>query len=112
MAKAYAPPAGYEYEYPEDWHNWQEHDEKYTKRLRQWCKDNTTSRSELVGETIQFPIADGYAVYMVFQTSPLELIHVPTGDAWQADACTIRGLRLKDVKERLALNKKLKSLFG
>jgi hypothetical protein len=115
MAKAYSPPAGYEYHY--DYSNFDrdactKSEEDYIERLRKYCKDNTDSRSNLVGETIEFQVADGYAVYMIFTTSPLQLIHVPIVDAYQVDACTIRGLRVKDIKDKLKWKKKMKSMFS
>lgn len=36
-----------------------------------------------VGEVIRFPVADGYAMYMVASLSPVELVELALGDAWQ-----------------------------
>lgn len=54
---------------------------------------------EVVGAIIQFPRADGYAMYRVASAKPLKLQHLPYGDAWHADPAMIRGLRLADVEK-------------
>lgn len=110
MAKVFASPI--KYDYPDDWKNWQEHDEKYMKELKDFVLTNTKSKNGYIGETIRFPIADGYAIYMVANTKPLEVIHVPTGDAWQADPILLRGLRVSDVKERINMDKEIAKIFS
>lgn len=119
MAKAFAPPKGYDFDFKFDFDGsddtfkkFDEACEKYVKRLRKFCKKHSDSNSPLVGETIKTPKADGYAVYMVFRTKPLQIIHVPIGDAWHADPVWIRGLRLKDVKEMVENEKALAKMFG
>ena len=47
--------------------------------------------------TIRIPVADGAAVYIVRSLKPAKLQHVWAGDAWHADAATIRGLRPQDI---------------
>ena len=115
MATAFAPPEGYDFEY--DFRNfdpeaYDKANNEYIERLRKFCKDHTDSNSNLVGETVKTGSGDGYAVYMVFRTKPLQIIHVPIGDAWHADECWIRGLRVKDVKQMVESDKKLKGIFG
>jgi hypothetical protein len=113
MAKAYAPPKGYDYE-PDygNWQDWQKHENAYIKRLRSFCKKNSDSKNPLVGEIIKTPMADSYAFYMVYRTKPLELIHVPIGDAWHADNIWLRGLRLADVKKMVENEKAIAKLFS
>jgi len=108
MAKIYAPPAGLEYncDYSKDW---QKQENKYLDKLRKYCKQHTDSKSALVGETFRIPMADSYALYMVFRTKPLELIHVPTGDAWDAPDYQTRGIRLQDIKEQVEFDKYIES---
>lgn len=68
---------------------------------------------EYVGGLIQFPYADGYAIYRVVSIEPrVVLQHVPFGDAWQADPSTIRGLRAADVRARVDRQRAGRSLFG
>jgi hypothetical protein len=63
----------------------------------------------LVGEIIRFPMADGYAEYMVAATTPLELIHIPLGDAW--DFQYAHRLTKKDVEDKIKNQKALEELF-
>jgi hypothetical protein len=121
MAKVYSVPeelpepdwSEYEVDGHFDHGKWQQVDEAYLERLREWCKSNSrTPRSELVGETIHFPVADGQATYMVLSTRPLELLHVRLGDGYAADPILERGLRTSDVRERVAQKRKLAELFG
>lgn len=67
---------------------------------------------EVVGALIQFPHADGYAIYRVASAKPLKLQHIPYGDAWHADASTIRGLRLADVQSMVGRSRMLRSMFA
>ena len=75
-------------------------------------KDVLTKRKptqKLVGEIIRFPAADGYAEYMVASTTPLELVHIPLGDAW--DFQYAHRLTKKDVEEKIKNQKALEELF-
>ncbi len=66
---------------------------------------------EVQGFLVNFPQGDGYACYRVKSAKPLTLEHVPFGDAWQADAITIRGLRLQDVLYRQKADAQLRKMF-
>ena len=110
MAKIYAPPAEigeFKCNYDKDW---QKQEDTYIEKLRQYCKKHTDSKNALVGVIFRIPIADGYAQYMVFRTKPLEMIHVPTGDAWDAPDYQTRGVRLSDVKEQVKFDNYIKGL--
>ena len=75
-------------------------------------KDMLTKRKptqKLVGEIIQFPTADSYAQYMVASMTPLELVHIPLGDAW--DFQYAHRLTKKDVEEKIKNQKALEELF-
>lgn len=52
------------------------------------------------GEVVAFQIADGHALYVVADTSPLTLWHVPKGDGYQIRGAHLRGLRKQDVKPK------------
>lgn len=64
------------------------------------------------GGLIRFPVADGYAIYLVISSSPLVLQHVPTGDAWRISDAHMRGLKLKDVQAMLLRNLAFAKIFG
>ncbi len=74
--------------------------------------DFTNPKADLTGAVVKFPIADGYAVYVVSKNSPLTVQHVPFGDAWQIYAPTIRGLNRADILEQLRRRKAVRDLFG
>jgi hypothetical protein len=86
---------------------------EFRKQMKQWCIDRMARANvtqEGVGETIQFPVADGYAEYIVAATKPLELIHLPIWDAYQFQYA--HRLTKKDVLDRIKGNKALNKLFG
>ena len=62
-----------------------------------------------VGEVVQFPCADSYAQYMVASMRPLELVHVPLGDAW--DYPYIERLTATDIQNKIDQTKALAKLF-
>lgn len=59
----------------------QKAEEEWEEKLRTWCKKN--SNDDLAGEIVKEPVADGQAMYMVFTTKPVKLIHLPFGDAYE-----------------------------
>lgn len=109
MAKIYGIPAElekiFEPDYSASFDKWQKQEENAVESLRKWCKEFTTSKNPLVGEIFRIPMGDGYANYMVFQTKPLEMIHIPVGDAWSAPEYQTRGVNLQDVKNQVNANK-------
>lgn len=66
----------------------------------------------LVGEVVRFPKADGYAQYLVWSARPLQLVHLPIGDAWQISAAEARGLRLSDIEQKVNQRRSLKAIFA
>ena len=115
MATIYGPPSevgDFEFDYSssDGYEAYDKAVEDYLTRLAAWCRDNGSG--ELVGETISFPVADGKAVYMVYRERPCALIHVPIGDAYQADAILERGIRLADVREHVRREKAIRTLFS
>lgn len=64
---------------------------------------------EYTGETIKFPVADGYAFYMVASTKPLSVVHVPLYDAWEFEY--IERLTKKDVIDKIKQQKAIDELF-
>lgn len=119
MAEVYTTPKGFRdppsYEaldtMQESYEALREAENEWLAELVEWCKSNTDSRSELIGETIRFPRGDGFAQYMVFRTNPLTLLHIPLGDAWDLPDYQMRGLRVKDVKELVRQDRALGDLF-
>lgn len=65
--------------------------------------------TSVVGYLWATPRGDGMAIYRVKSESPLTLEHVPYGDAWDALAETIRGLRLSDIRREIDFERSWKS---
>ena len=79
-------------------------EEKWLEELKAQLRAKDSG--DLVGEEINWPRADGYARYVIVKQSPLTLGHLELGDAWHADAATIRGFRLKDAKTEVAMRRR------
>lgn len=97
MAKIYSIPD--EVKAPKlDFNNvkaWQEDEKRFMSEIEAFVKNYNPNGGEHIGKTIQFPVADSYAVYMVASMKPLELIHLPIGDAWHFEIAS--SLRASDV---------------
>lgn len=68
---------------------------------------------KLTGNVVRFPIADGYAQYMVAE-SPKKtvLIHLPIHDAWNIPEAHARGLLKSDIAYMVERDAKFRDLFG
>lgn len=113
MAKVYAPPQSipqpdYTIVTQKSFEEYEKAIKEYLKKLKEWCKKRKP-RGQLVGEIIRFPVADGHAEYMVASLSPLELIHIPLGDAWHFQ--WIGKINSKDVRQMIESEKALIKLF-
>lgn len=89
--------------YDHELRDWTEQNRRYEAALKE-AADAARAKSpgDMVGETLRWQVADGYAVYMVVKQKPLTVAHVNEGDGYQVDPIMIRGLRLSDVRERVA----------
>jgi hypothetical protein len=87
-----------------DIEEYQEKCEQYKKDLRKFVLDRKTGKN--VGEIVQFPVADGYAEYMIASMRPLELIHLETNDAWEFQY--IHLLTAKEINEKISFEKSLR----
>ena len=78
---------------------------KYAKKFKDYCVKHGSGKYK--GETVQFPVADGYAIYYVFQCSPMELIHYDEGDAWEYQF--IERLNKSDIVQQIEFDKEFNS---
>ena len=104
MAKVYSAPIGIEppqIDYRGDFRDYENKCREYEERLSAEARRYRPS-NPLVGKILSFPIADGSARYVVWNTKPFELVHIATFDAYEISAAEARGLRLSDVKLQLA----------
>lgn len=110
MGKIYSPPASM----PVPEFNWEDIEayeaanNKFIEDLRAFCKSRKNEKH--VGEVIQFPVADGYAQYMVASLSPVELIHLPLWDAWEFEYAS--RLTKKDIIDKIEQRKALDKFFS
>lgn len=56
-------------------------EDEWEEKLRTWCKEH--SKDKLASKIVKEPVADGQAMYMVFNTKPVQLIHIPFGDSYE-----------------------------
>lgn len=116
MAKIYSVPDGITV--PEiSFTNFKEYEKQcneFKEKLREFVKKRKPFEEygdEFVGEIIRFPVADGYAEYMVSSSKgPVELIHLPLMDAWEFQYA--HRLTSKDVREKVAQQKAIEKHFG
>ena len=87
-------------------------EDDYLRAIQAWAKSKAKSKNPIVGEVFTYGVGDGYAIYVVFNTRPLQLIHVPIGDCWGITEVVRRGLRLSDIQESVERRKNLHALFG
>jgi len=93
----------------ENVNDWQKNDDNFIDNLRDWLLANGYVGKN-VGEIIQFPVADGYAQYMILSMKPVSLIHLPLGDAWSYEYVHL--LTAKEVNARLEQKKAMEKLFS
>jgi hypothetical protein len=77
----------------------------WVKSVQDWVRNTSTDKDPVVGEVYRFPVADGYAEYVIFSTEPIRLIHLPTYDGWFMPEVVRRGLNLTDIRECVGLTK-------
>jgi len=87
---------------------WREAEDKYVQTLRDLLKKNFKDKN--AGEMIKFPVADGYAYYMVVSTSPAKLMHVPIGDEWSFQYVHL--MTPEEIQKKIDQEKALDKMFG
>ena len=81
MAKVYSVVEGLKKpKISSDWKSYEKECREYIDEIIELAKSNASCPE--AGEEIRFPVADGYARYIVFSIKPLELIHLDIGDGW------------------------------
>lgn len=82
--------------------------ERYINELKEVLVNRKNGKN--VGEIIRFPVADGYAEYMVASMRPLELVHLPLYDEWQFEYAN--RLTATDVEAKIQQQKNINKLFA
>lgn len=88
---------------------WRKDEDDYIEILRGWLRDHGY-KHRLTGKVVRFPVADGYAQYMVMDGR--SMVHLPLLDAYQIPDAHARGLRVRDIDALLAADRRMAELFG
>ncbi|GIV43909.1 MAG: hypothetical protein KatS3mg035_1032 [Bacteroidia bacterium] len=87
-----------------------EQEDAYINNLVEFLKKRKPN-DKLVGEEIRFPVADGYARYIVASSKgKVDLIHLELGDAWHFEYA--HKLTKKDIVKIIKQQKAIKKIFG
>jgi hypothetical protein len=114
MAKIYSLPKEFEkkipvFDFAKPYKEHENREKEFLKELKDFLiKQNPNEKH--VGEIIDFPVADGKAMYMVISLKPVELLYLPLGDAWQYQY--VHKMNKKDIIDILNRNIALKKLFS
>lgn len=76
------------------------------------AKSDALVSGEVLGALLSFPVADGYAHYLVVKERPLTLQHVPYVDAYQLPAAHVRGINKTEVLMKLEQRRKWAKITG
>ena len=80
---------------------------------KRWAREfRAKSPGELVGEIVTWPVADGYAEYMVASEKPLKLAHINILDGYVIPHAMIRGLRLSDIRSIVDHDRFMRKMFA
>ena len=110
MAKIYSAPTSIKKPVMNfaDFEAYKADNERFITELREMLTKRKNGKN--VGEIIRFPVADGYAEYMVASMRPLELVHLPLYDAWEFQYAN--RLTATDVEAKIAQQKSMEKLFA
>lgn len=81
--------------------------EEFNNALAKWLIKRHNGKN--VGKIIRFPVADGYAEYMVAAMKPLELVHIPLFDGYAYADVDL--MTAKRVQEKIDSDEALEKLF-
>ncbi len=114
MAKVYSLPDGFDKKVPPfDWNDSRdqrnEKEKKFLDELKAWAIKRNPEQ-EFVGEVIKFPAADGYALYMVAAIKPVQMIHLPLGDAYTFQYAN--RITKADIKQKVEGDRAMEKLFA
>ena len=92
MAKLGKPLEGFKIDYSSD-KSWEEQERETRLKMEELLRG---------GKVISFPVADGYAYYLVESTSPSVILrHIPYQDGYEVSYLMIRGIRASDIQRYL-----------
>jgi len=115
LPEGFEPPAFEDFIGPDGRYDREKDDQlhrDFIESLREWVKTHRVGAGDLMGEVVRFPIADGYAQYMIVGTKPAALMHLPIHDAWEIPEAHARGLRTSDLRDEIMAEKRFAELFA
>jgi hypothetical protein len=90
---------------------WQAQEEKYVQDVKEYCLKSTRNQGDpYVGKILGIPCGDGQASYMVHSTKPLQLVHLPIGDAWESPYAEL--FTLNKLKEQIDQVERIEGIFA
>lgn len=111
MAKVYIPPESIKLpelcEFNGDFDLYEKACDEYQESVVAFCKENSSCPD--AGKIIDFPIADGKAMYVVYDYKTL--IHIETMDAYAIPEAHEKGLRKADIVKLIKQKSALSDLF-
>ena len=110
MGRVYSGIAGLnvpEFKAGEEYDSYQKRCDDYVKAVIEAAK--AASPDPEAGEEITFPVADGYARYVVVALKPVQLVHLDVGDGWHYQY--INRLTAADIRKCIANKKALAVIF-
>lgn len=118
MAKIYAGAEGFNEVAPEitdfqkdkgfDFEAYEAACEKYLADVKLFCRKE--SNCPHAGEMMNFPVGDGYAMYVVFNYT--SFFHIATGDAYCISEAHARGFRKADIVRQVEAEKQCVAFTG
>lgn len=99
------------YPFPEFSGSWREQYDAQNAELNRLTAEADANNS-LVGQTLKWQRADGYAIYIVTSVRPLTIQHVDIGDAWTIEPALIRGLNRADIEIMVERERSLRAYFA
>lgn len=114
MAQAFAnpipAPAFMEADGSWDMHGYDARCEQYRRDTEAYIRRDLGGKHKLTGRIIRFPVADGYAQYMIW--TPTKWIHLDEVDGYHANDATVRGMRAVDVADYFERQDRLDAYFA
>jgi hypothetical protein len=112
--KVYSLPEELEFEAP-DYTNYNREREEareaaHKEKIKEWLVEQGFD-GDRTGETVSFPVADGYAQYMFADKGRSSyLLHLPYGDAWHYR--DVEFLPKTEIVKRIEQQKNIASIFA
>lgn len=98
-----------EFKSGETWNDYEKRQVEYVETIKDQARI-LGNFSRYSGEEVYFPQGDGHARYIVISIKPLQLIHLPVGDAWHFPY--IERLTAKDITTKIDQQRAIREIFS